>query len=187
MLSHYVFSLCLYGTAAYTFTQQVKNRYIYYIFNNLLFQISLFYQLFLNLSTVPLLQVMAAADFSRTRGPAGARGLFLILSLLCLISVSTSLYPEDQLVNSFLLNSLLWYNNYTFLCTCTVTSSLTAVIFFLYLQWTIDAGVHEDSDKRSRQSEGELLRLQVSFFKSAVYFLNECILHWTVYSDMLKV
>ncbi|CAI5668625.1 unnamed protein product [Oreochromis niloticus] len=41
---------------------------------------------------------MAAADFSRTRGPASARGLFLIFSLLCLISVSTSLNTEEQLM-----------------------------------------------------------------------------------------
>lgn len=45
---------------------------------------------------------MAAADFSRTRGPASARGLFLIFSLLCLISVSTSLNTEEQLMLEYM-------------------------------------------------------------------------------------
>lgn len=77
MLSHYVFSLCLYGTAAYPrFTKQVKKKiYIYYIFNNLLFQISLFYQLFLNLSTCSTFTSDGSSRFFQNQGTSWCQRL----------------------------------------------------------------------------------------------------------------
>ncbi|CAI5672568.1 unnamed protein product [Oreochromis niloticus] len=42
---------------------------------------------------------MAAAALSRTRGPAIAnKGLLLIFSMLCLVSVAGSLYTQDQMM-----------------------------------------------------------------------------------------
>ncbi|XP_039868131.1 uncharacterized protein LOC120721706 [Simochromis diagramma] len=54
-------------------------------------------QLFFTQQLVPLLRAMAAAVFSRIRGPTIAtKGLFLIFSLLCLASVASSQASEEQ-------------------------------------------------------------------------------------------